>query len=160
MACGTYQSELLYIYIHIHIHINIHFKFTNTKQHQAHIVFQIYIYIRYFSNYRLLYGDIRLLFGTMVLYKMTISLILGLFFFYNNAQTYQKWIYMPISHRWFGWRMCDLEPLYKAIMMTSSNGNIFRVTGHLCGEFTGPRWIPRTKASDAELCCFHWSAPE
>ena len=22
---------------------------------------------------------------------------------------------------------------------------------HLCGEFTGPRWIPRTKASDAEL---------
>ena len=38
--------------------------------------------------------------------------------------------------------------------MTSSNGNIFRVTGHLCGEFTGPRWIPRTKASDAELWCF------
>ena len=28
------------------------------------------------------------------------------------------------------------------IMMTSSNGNIFRVTGHLGGEFTGPRWIP------------------
>ena len=29
-------------------------------------------------------------------------------------------------------------------MMTSSNGNIFRVTGHLCGEFTSVRWIPRT----------------
>ena len=28
-------------------------------------------------------------------------------------------------------------------MMTSSNGNIFRVTGHLCREFTGNRWIPR-----------------
>ena len=27
-------------------------------------------------------------------------------------------------------------------MMASSNGNIFRVTGHLCGEFTSPRWIP------------------
>ena len=27
-------------------------------------------------------------------------------------------------------------------MMTSSNGNIFRVTGHLYGEFTGSRWIP------------------
>ena len=39
-------------------------------------------------------------------------------------------------------------------MMTSSNGNIFRVIGHLCGEFTGPRWIPRTKVSDAELWCF------
>ena len=33
-------------------------------------------------------------------------------------------------------------------IMTSSNGNIFRVTGLLCGEFTGHRWIPRTKASD------------
>ena len=27
-------------------------------------------------------------------------------------------------------------------MMTSSNGNIFRVTGHLCGEFTGPGEFP------------------
>ena len=27
-------------------------------------------------------------------------------------------------------------------MMTSSNGNIFRVTDHLCGEFTGPREFP------------------
>ena len=43
------------------------------------------------------------------------------------------------------------------IMMKSSNGNIFRVTGHLCGEFTGLRWIPHTKASDAELWCFLWS---
>ena len=39
-------------------------------------------------------------------------------------------------------------------MMTSSNENIFRVTGHLCGEFTGHRWTPRTKASDAELDFF------
>ena len=46
------------------------------------------------------------------------------------------------------------------LMMTSSNGNIFRVTGHLCGEFTGPRLIPRTKASDEELWCFLWSASE
>ena len=27
-------------------------------------------------------------------------------------------------------------------MMKSSNESIFRVTGHLCGEFTGHRWIP------------------
>ena len=27
------------------------------------------------------------------------------------------------------------------VMTTSSNGNILRVTSHLCGEFTGPRWI-------------------
>ena len=39
-------------------------------------------------------------------------------------------------------------------MTTSSNGNIFHITGHLCGEFTGHRWIPLTKASDVELWCF------
>ena len=46
------------------------------------------------------------------------------------------------------------QRIYKLTMMTSSNGSIFRVTGPLCGEFTGPRWIPLTKASDAELCVF------
>ena len=39
-------------------------------------------------------------------------------------------------------------------MMTSSNGNIFRVTGHLCRELTSHRWIPCAKASDAKLCVF------
>ena len=34
-------------------------------------------------------------------------------------------------------------------MMTSSNGNIFRVSGHLCGEFIHDRWIPCTKNSGA-----------
>ena len=43
---------------------------------------------------------------------------------------------------------------YTCNMMTSSNGNIFRVTGHLCGEFTGDRWIPRTKTSDASFDVF------
>ena len=53
-----------------------------------------------------------------------------------------------------------INPTQAWHIMTSSNGNIFRVTGHLCGEFTGPRRIPCTKASDAELGCFLWSAPE
>ena len=44
------------------------------------------------------------------------------------------------------------------VMMTSSNGNFFRVTGPLRGEFTGHRWIPLTKASDAELWIFLWSS--
>ena len=35
-----------------------------------------------------------------------------------------------------------IETCMKYLMMTSSNGNIFRVTGPLCGEFTGRRWIP------------------
>ena len=45
-------------------------------------------------------------------------------------------------------------------MMTSSTENIFRVTGALWEETTGHRWIPLTKVSDADLWCFHWSAPE
>ena len=39
-------------------------------------------------------------------------------------------------------------------MMASSNGNIFHVTGPLCGEFTGHPWIPLTKASDAVFDVF------
>ena len=30
-------------------------------------------------------------------------------------------------------------------MMTSLDGNIFHITGPLCGEFTGHRWIPWQK---------------
>ena len=50
--------------------------------------------------------------------------------------------------------------IYILNKMTSSNGNIFRVTGPLLGESTGHRWIPITKASDAELWCFSWSVLE
>ena len=47
----------------------------------------------------------------------------------------------------------DTPPIWK-LMMTSSNANIFRVTDPLCGEFTGHRWIPLTKASDARFDVF------
>ena len=50
--------------------------------------------------------------------------------------------------RWKGWNN-DSDNRNSKNMMTSSNGNSFRVTGHLCGEFTGHRWIPHTKASGA-----------
>ena len=40
------------------------------------------------------------------------------------------------------------------IMMTSSNGNIFSVTGPLWGESPGDRWIPLTKASGADFWYF------
>ena len=61
------------------------------------------------------------------------------------------------SHRnrwWFGGKMTHVF-----IMMTSLSRNIFRVIGPLCGEFTRHRLMPSTKASDAELWCFLWSAP-
>ena len=53
--------------------------------------------------------------------------------------------------------VCITISLYYMFMMTSSNGNIFRVTGHLRGEFTGDRWSPHTKACDAELWWFFLS---
>ena len=49
----------------------------------------------------------------------------------------------------FGTEMCTCEHFcYKMVhcMMTSSNGNIFRVTGHLCGEFTRTGEFPAQRA--------------
>ena len=49
-----------------------------------------------------------------------------------------------ISNHW-QLRHCLYNSLFRLTgrnMMTSSNENIFLVTGHLCGEFTIDRWIP------------------
>ena len=48
----------------------------------------------------------------------------------------------------------------KKFMMTPLTGHAFPVTGRLCRQFTALQWIPRTKASDAELWYFLWSASE
>ena len=45
------------------------------------------------------------------------------------------------------------------VMMTLSEGNIFRYTDPSWWESTDHRWIPLTKAGDAELWCFLWTAP-
>ena len=62
------------------------------------------------------------------------------------------------------WKENLLYSLWWCIIIISSwwrpqMETFFRVTSPLCGEFTGHRWIPRTKASDAELWCLLWSAP-
>ena len=48
------------------------------------------------------------------------------------------------SHIWgrLSLMRCPSSMKYWLYMMTSSNGNIFRVTGPLCGEFTGPGEFP------------------
>ena len=78
-------------------------------------------------------------------------------FLQNKWNTHNK---LPISLEcdkgWISWAQPVIWGLPVQVlhnMMTWLNGNIFRVTGHLCGEFTGHWWIPRTKASDAELWC-------
>ena len=83
------------------------------------------------------------------------------------AYTVRLWILCYSC--WCSWSNCYNRQHYliaakpfwqKCTMMTFSNGNIFRVTGPLHGEFTGHRWwFSRTKASDAELWCFLWSEP-
>ena len=65
-----------------------------------------------------------------------------------------------ITHACLSWSNIWWVPGHHQYMMTSSSGNIFSVTGPLCGEFTGPRWIPLTKASDAKFWYFLWSMPE
>ena len=61
----------------------------------------------------------------------------------------QEWVVTFQSMLWYGIINATLFH-----MMTSSNGNIFRITDPLCGEFTNHRWIPLTKANDTELWCF------
>ena len=54
---------------------------------------------------------------------------------YSTLSIYRGHISLTISHK-------TLHCSRARSMMTSSNGNIFRVTGPLCGEFTGPGEFP------------------
>ena len=74
--------------------------------------------------------------------------------FKQNERTSHSRFHTRIALTW------EIEVNFYESVMTSWNGNIFRVTGHLCGEFTSDRWIPRKKASDDELWCFLWFAVE
>ena len=65
----------------------------------------------------------------------------------SNVIWTMKWVsnYIPIRR----WRVIT-HPIFLSKtghgnphMMTSSNGNICRVIGPLCGQFTGHWWIPR-----------------
>ena len=54
--------------------------------------------------------------------------------------------YFPCRRHHICQFQCAKAIFHSAIsMMTSSNGNIFRVTGPLCGEFTGPGEFPTQK---------------
>ena len=43
------------------------------------------------------------------------------------------------------WFRARMQLILCTHMVTSSDGNVFRATGPLCGESTGYRWIPFTK---------------
>ena len=83
-----------------------------------------------------------------------------IYYKYDHPDSTRDTLYLTINkptHIHQDWSQIIAGWCYAVTMMTSSNGNIFRVTVPLCGEFTGHRWIPLTKASDAELWCFLWS---
>ena len=75
--------------------------------------------------------------------------------------------YIPLNVHWgefypcsqskdcpWQWRIHDEWRWNLITMVTSSNGSFFCITGPLWGESTGHRWLPFTKACDAELWCF------
>ena len=62
-----------------------------------------------------------------------------------------SWVCIPhkslaIARNFWNTNSLGWTPFYMGahdgLMMTPSNGNIFRLTGHLCGEFTGPGEFP------------------
>ena len=57
-------------------------------------------------------------------------------FFSNNSCKVFKFSNLSVSGR------CYTNSKFRVFMVTSSNGNIFCVTGHLCGEFTGTGEFP------------------
>ena len=81
--------------------------------------------------------------------QITIKLIRS---FFNEKSQFLRSIHATVTQRHKA--RASSKGQHFHFMMTSSNGNIFRVTGRMWGEFTGHRWIPLTKASDAKLCCF------
>ena len=77
----------------------------------------------------------------------------------NHLHSEHQWS-TPIKLHWSIAALSTFLILVRCSIMTPSNGNFFRVPGHLCGEYTSHRWIPHTKASEVELRYFLWSAPE
>ena len=84
---------------------------------------------------------------------MLVCFILGLLVWFGHHGSYisldaimELWPYWNCHHFWF--------------MMTSSNGSIFRVIGHLCGEFTGLQingWVNNREAGNLRRIRPHYN---
>ena len=62
---------------------------------------------------------------------------------YDNNDVVTKWLQSQLEYGFTSDTRCWTQDYAsRNFMMTSSNGNIFRVTGPLCGEFTGPGEFP------------------
>ena len=93
----------------------------------------MYYIITYLCVYNFTFSDVNLC--MLKLYQTQINVVKHLIC--SSPGAYSKYIGTV-------WTKV-IAQCYKNAMMTSSNGNIFRVIGHLCGEFIGHRLIPRTR---------------
>ena len=90
-------------------------------------------------------GPILVHYGMLLRYQIC-SELRPLWFKDNNRN--HMWLLMSACQAGARLSATNLAVIRLAnIMMTSSNGNIFRIIDLLCWEFTGHWWIPRTKAS-------------
>ena len=85
------------------------------------------------SECTLVHISLTFIHGVPVTNELHFSHWLGANHYLNKWWPFHWFIYASLCHNGLS---------SKLSMMTSSNGNIFRVTGHLCGEFIDPRWIP------------------
>ena len=75
-----------------------------------------------------------------------------------NATVHHQWKVNTVSVNGWGFQVKAIT-LANA-MMTSSNGNIFRVTGHLCGEFPVTGEVPAQRPVTRSCGVFLLFAPE
>ena len=77
-----------------------------------------------------------------------------------DDDSFQWWTYNTLNIQCPSYRLCLLLQYIPRIihvvdaMITSSNGNIFRVTGPLCGEFTGPGEFPSQRPATRNFDVF------
>ena len=119
---------------------------------------------RYFTNSNVLVGELKV-------YVIDVAFHMTVYDFFSSVTPHER-------HDFWDYRQCVIQSLAEA-NNTEANQvpyycpfiggfphddvikwNHFPRYWPFVGEFTRHRWITRTKASDAELWCFLWSAPE
>ena len=75
------------------------------------------------------------------LFRIKVNISLNVLKMVHNSPTSRT---LSWNLRCGPWRLHTVA-VWLDFMMTSSNGNILRVTGPMCGKFTGHRWISFTK---------------
>ena len=126
LRVNTYTYICKYIHIHIHIHIHIE---AIQVLHNSNKWYSCYLFCS--GHLWWLVYQIRPHNWQFWQFKGTQSTFLVV----KPEWSGRTWsILCLLIHR------CPARP--GCLMMTSSNGNFFRVTGPLCGEFTGPGEFP------------------